>query len=68
MKAVQEFMVANLREMKAEIRANNKKFEVLQGALVSQLGVHQARTEVMQEKTCTNLKEETKANKEEMRA
>jgi hypothetical protein len=34
MKAVQERTDANLREMKVEIRANNEKFEVIQGAFV----------------------------------
>jgi hypothetical protein len=48
-------MDANLREMKAEMRASNKEFEVLQGALISQMDIHQARTEAMQEKTYANL-------------
>jgi hypothetical protein len=37
MKAVQERPDVNLREMKSEIRANNEKFEVLQGTLVSRM-------------------------------
>jgi hypothetical protein len=46
MKALQERAKANLREMKAELRANNKMFEVLQGTLVFRMDVHQARTRV----------------------
>jgi hypothetical protein len=34
----------------AEIRANSKKFEVFCGTLISQLDIHQARTESIQEK------------------
>jgi hypothetical protein len=34
----------------AEIRANNNKFEVFCGNLVSQLDIHQARTEPIQVK------------------
>jgi hypothetical protein len=62
MKAVQEIVDANLREMKAEIRTNNEKFEALQGALISQMCIHQAKTKAMQEKTYTNLKEEMRAS------
>jgi hypothetical protein len=36
--------------MKAEISANNKTFEVLQGTLISQMDIHQARTEANQER------------------
>jgi hypothetical protein len=32
-------------KFEAEIKANNKKFEVLQGTLVSRIDIHQARTE-----------------------
>jgi hypothetical protein len=35
---------ANLSEMKAEIRSNNEKFEVLRGTLASWMDIHQART------------------------
>jgi hypothetical protein len=42
MKAVQETTDVNLTEMKAETRANNKKFDVLQGTLVSRMDIHQA--------------------------
>jgi hypothetical protein len=44
--------------VKAEIRANNPKFDVLQGAFMSQVDIHQARREAMQEKMDANLKEE----------
>lgn len=33
---------ADLREMKAEIRANNEKFDALQSTLVSRMAIHQA--------------------------
>jgi hypothetical protein len=63
---------ANLRKIKAEIRANNENFEVLQGTLVSRMDIHQARTEAMQDETDANLKKGIKASiegiKEEMRA
>jgi hypothetical protein len=39
---------ANLREMKAEIRANNEKFDVLQSTLVPPMDIHQARTQTAQ--------------------
>jgi predicted glycoside hydrolase/deacetylase ChbG (UPF0249 family) len=63
MKALQERTDANLREVKAEIRTNNEKFEVLQGDLVSWMDIHEARTEAMQQKPKANLKEEIKAGK-----
>jgi hypothetical protein len=31
--------------MKAEIRANNEKFEVLRGTLLSRMDIHQTRME-----------------------
>jgi hypothetical protein len=34
-----------VREMKAEIRANSDKFEALLGTLVSRMDIHQAMTE-----------------------
>jgi hypothetical protein len=37
--------------MEFEIEANIEKFEVLQGTLVSLMGIHQTRTEAVQEKT-----------------
>jgi hypothetical protein len=43
MKSIQE-------EIKAEIRANNEKFEVLRGTLVSQMDIHQASTEALKKK------------------
>jgi hypothetical protein len=64
-----ERMDTNLREMKAEMRtdqeemtarveakieASNEKFEVLQDTLVSQMDIHQARTEAMKEKMDTH--------------
>jgi hypothetical protein len=42
-------MGTSLREMKTEIRANNEKFEVIQGTLISWMVIHQARTESIQE-------------------
>jgi hypothetical protein len=50
-----------------EIRANNDKFDVLQGTLVSWMVIHQARIETIQGKSDANLKEETDASKEEMK-
>jgi hypothetical protein len=35
--------------MKAEIRANSEKFEILQDTLASRMDIHQARTESTQE-------------------
>jgi hypothetical protein len=35
--------------MEAKIEANNKKFEVFRGTLVSQMDIHLARTETIQE-------------------
>jgi hypothetical protein len=43
--------------MEAKIEANNQKFEVLQGTLIFQMAIYQARREAMQEKTDANLKE-----------
>jgi hypothetical protein len=42
--------------MEAKIENTNGQFAVFQGALVSQMVIHQARTEAMQEKTDANLK------------
>jgi hypothetical protein len=36
--------------MKARIDVNNEKFEVLRSSLVSQIDIHRARTEAMEEK------------------
>jgi multidrug resistance efflux pump len=47
--AVQERIYINLKEMTAEIRANNETFEVLQGTFFSRIDIHQARTEVVRE-------------------
>jgi hypothetical protein len=41
--------------MKAEIRASNEMFEALQGYLVSRRGIHQTRTEAIQEETIAKL-------------
>jgi hypothetical protein len=46
-KAVKERTDANLREMKAEIKTNNEKFEVLGGTLLSRMDIHQTRIEAM---------------------
>jgi hypothetical protein len=43
-------VAAVMAEMKASTEANNEKFEVLRGVLISQMDIHQARTEAMQEK------------------
>jgi hypothetical protein len=61
MNVKQERTDTNLNKMEAEIRANNEKFQVLQGTLVSQTDIHQARTEAVQEKMDANLKEEMMA-------
>jgi hypothetical protein len=37
-------MDANQEKMEAKTEANNEKFEVIQGALVSRMDIHQART------------------------
>jgi hypothetical protein len=42
-------MDARLREMKAEIKANNEKFGVLRSTLVSGMDAHHAKTEVNNE-------------------
>jgi hypothetical protein len=42
-------MDASLKEMKAEIRANNEKFEVLQGTLFSRMDAYHAKTEANHE-------------------
>jgi hypothetical protein len=52
---MQERMEANLKEMKVEIKTNNKKFEVLQGTFVSQMDIHQARTEAIQEEIIAKM-------------
>jgi ADP-glucose pyrophosphorylase len=36
---------AHLKEMKAELRVNNEKFEVLRGTLVSRMDIQEARTQ-----------------------
>jgi peptidoglycan hydrolase CwlO-like protein len=66
-----EEMKSSQEEMKAEIRANNKKFAVLRGTLVSRMDIHQARTVAMQEKMDDNLKEmkaKLESNREEVKA
>jgi hypothetical protein len=37
-------------KIEAKIEANNEKFEVLQGTVVSRMDIHQPRTEFMQGK------------------
>jgi hypothetical protein len=71
-------MDANQRKMDVETRSNrekmaarleskteakNQKFGVLRSTLVSRMGIHQSRTEVMQEKPDANLRE-TRAGQE----
>jgi DNA-binding GntR family transcriptional regulator len=46
---VQERTDANLREIKAEIRPNNVKLEVIQGILFSRMDIHQARAQSTEE-------------------
>jgi hypothetical protein len=63
--------------MQESKKANNEKFEVLQGTLISWMDIHQTRTEAMQEKSDTHLKEitasqehmkeDTKVSKEKMK-
>jgi hypothetical protein len=55
MNVVQERMEANIKEMKVEIKTNNKKCEVLQGIFVSWMDIHQARTETIQEKIISKM-------------
>jgi DNA anti-recombination protein RmuC len=40
---------SNQERMEAKIEANNNKFETLQGTVRSQMDIHQARTEAIQE-------------------
>jgi hypothetical protein len=40
----------NQEKTKARIYANNEKFEVLRGTLVSRMDIHQARTESIKKK------------------
>jgi hypothetical protein len=42
--------------MKAKLETNNKNFKVLEDTLTSQMDIHKARAEVMQEKTDTNIR------------
>jgi hypothetical protein len=42
-------------KIKAEIKTNNEKFEVLQSTLVSRIAIHQARTEAIQEVMGANM-------------
>jgi hypothetical protein len=58
-----EKMDPNFREMKAEIRANNEKFEALKDTIVSRTDAHHARTEANQEMTA-----KLDANHKRMRA
>jgi hypothetical protein len=48
MNVTQEKMEARLKEMKAEMKANNETFEVLRGTLVAQINIHEARTQANQ--------------------
>jgi hypothetical protein len=70
-------MNAMEERMEAKIEANNEKFQVLQGTLVSWMDINQVRTGAMQAKTDASLKEmkasqeylteEIEASKEEMK-
>jgi cell pole-organizing protein PopZ len=55
MKAVQERTGSSLRDITAEIRASNKKLEVLQDTLVSRIDIQQARTECTKKKINTKM-------------
>jgi hypothetical protein len=46
---------ANLREIKAEIRANSDEFGCLQSILVSRMDIHQARAEAIQEEITAQM-------------
>jgi hypothetical protein len=48
MNIMQEKTEAGLKKIKAEIRANNVKFDVLRGPLVAQINIHEARALVNQ--------------------
>jgi hypothetical protein len=63
-KTVHERTGANLRERKAEIRANDKKFEVLQCTLVSRMDIRQAETDAIQEE----VEAETDSHHEKLKA
>jgi hypothetical protein len=54
---------ANLREMKAEIRANNEKFEALRGTLVSRMDAHHAETDANHEELMATMKASHERNK-----
>jgi hypothetical protein len=59
------------KRWKEEIEANNEKFSVLLGVLISQMDIHQARTEANQREMKTKMDawlEETKAWQKEMTA
>jgi hydroxylamine reductase (hybrid-cluster protein) len=44
-----ERLVTAIERLEAMTEANNEKFEVLRGILVSWMDIHQARTEAMQQ-------------------
>jgi hypothetical protein len=70
--ASQEEMMAGLEaKIKGKIDTNNEKFEVLQGTLISQMDIHQARTQSTQEDTKAKIhihQEKMDAWLEEMKA
>jgi hypothetical protein len=49
MKTALEEADINLKEMKAEFRANSEEFEALLRTLVSRIDIHQARIDTNQE-------------------
>jgi hypothetical protein len=55
-----------MKAAQERMEASNKKFEILKGTLVSQMDIHKAKTEAMQEKMDTNLKEMIASHKEMM--
>jgi predicted glycoside hydrolase/deacetylase ChbG (UPF0249 family) len=55
-----------VREMKAEIRANIEKFEVLLGTLISWMDIHQAMTEANQREMLTKMDDKTDINQKRL--
>jgi hypothetical protein len=50
LKEMREDLMARLEaKIEAEMKTSNEKFEVIQSILVSQIDIHQARTEVIQD-------------------
>jgi hypothetical protein len=56
LKGMKEELTARLKaKIKAQIKTNNAKFEVIQSTLVSRINIHQARTEAIQEEIIAKM-------------